>query len=195
MDSNFKRVQFTPLLCLLGCTAPWDRVVEYSPEPADHSVVVEVYRTVLAPLTEGPWPDSVAVQHFGDVAPLDALTTLGGLDVPGHWEDTLKHEVRVALSHPDRSKLADSTDLTLAAETLGLVLLPSDTTEWSVNPKRAPPPRIRLSRPGFNGDSTIAALRMDVWCGPLCGDGATLLLARRPGKQWRIWHAFGHWVS
>jgi hypothetical protein len=195
MRSNFRILQLAPVLWLLACTASWDRVVEYSPEPADHSVLVEVYRTVLAPLADEPWPDSVAVQHFGDPAPLYALTTLGGLDVPNHWADTLKHEVRVALSDPNRSKLADSTDISLAARTLGLVLLPSDTTEWPLNPKRLPPQRIRLSHAGFNGDSTIAALRIDVWCGPLCGDGATLLLARRPGKRWRVWHAFGHWIS
>jgi hypothetical protein len=195
MQTSFRSLQLTPVLCLLACTAPWGRVVKYSPDAADHSVIVEVYRAVLATLTEEPGPDSVAVQHFGDPAPLLALTTLGGLQVPGHWADTLKHEVRIALSHLDRSKLADSADIRLAGQTLGLVLLPSDTTEWPLNRKRPPPPRIRLSRPGFNGDSTIAALRMDMWCGPLCGSGETLLLARKPGNRWRVWHAFGHWRS
>jgi hypothetical protein len=192
MQSNFKFATITPLLLLSACTANWDRVVQYSPEPADHSVVVEVYRAVLAPLMEEPEPDSVAVENFGYPARLDPPTSCGGSDVPDHWEDTLKHEVGIALSHTDCSQLADSIDLVRAAQILGLVLLPRDTSEWPVN---QPPPSIRISRPGLNGDSTIAAVRLDVWCGGLCGSGETLLLARKPGKRWRVWHRFLHVVS
>jgi hypothetical protein len=194
MQSAFRAVQLTPLLCLLACTAGWDRVVKYSPDPADHSVVVEVYRSVLAGWTEEPWPDWIAIQHSGEPS-LAAVTTLGGSQVPNHWADTLKHETRVALFNPDRSRLADLGDITSAAQTLGLAVLPSDTTDWARNPKRMPAPRIRLTRPGFNGDSTIAAIRMDVWCGFMCGSGQTFLLARKPGKRWRIWHAFMHWIA
>ena len=180
-------------LGLLACTASWGKVVRYSADPADFPVLIEVYRAALAGIAEEPWPDSVAVQHFGSLAPLP--TSAEGPRVPNHWPDTLKHEVRVALSDPARSHGADSADLTHAAQALGLVLLPSDTTEWPVQQQRAPPPRIQLSRPGFNGDSTIAALRVDVWYGPMCCSGETLLLARKPGKRWRVWHSFLHWVS
>jgi hypothetical protein len=183
-------LQATPLLCLLACTATWNRVVEYSPEPADDPVVVEVYRTVLAPFTEEPWPGGVSIDLVGDPVPLDGL-----IRVPSHWVDTLKHEVRVALSDPSGSKLADSTDIASAVRSLGLVLLPPDTTEWPGRPKHQPPPTVKLSSPGFNGDSTIAAVRLDVSCGPVCGSGETLLLARRPGRRWRVWYSFAHWIS
>jgi hypothetical protein len=192
MQSNFKIAKITPLLLLSACTANWDRVVQYSPEPADHSVIVEVYRAVLASLVEEPGPDSVAMENFGYPARLDPPTSCGGLDVPNHWVDTLKNEARVALSDPNCSNLADSMDLVRAAQTLALVLLLRDTTDW---PPKPPPPRVKLSRPGFNGDSTVAAVRLDVWCGPLCGSGETLLLARKPGKRWRVWHRFVHVIS
>jgi hypothetical protein len=195
MRSTSRTLQLASLLCLLACTATWGRVVRYSPDQADDSVVIEVYRAVLAPFSEDPWPDSIAVQPFARPAPLHALTTCGGLAVPRHWADTLKHEVRVALADPDCSELADPTDIKLAAQGLGLVLLPLDTTEWPVTPKRPLPPTVKLSRPGFNRDSTVAAIRVDVWCGPLCGSGETFLLARKPGKRWRVWHSFGHWIS
>jgi hypothetical protein len=188
-------LRFVPLLWLVACTANWNRVVQYSPEPAQHSVLVEVYRTVLAPHAEEPGRDTVAVEQFGAPAGLDPPTCAKVSRVPNHWADTLKHEVRVALSDPNCSRLADSTDIVLAARSLGLGLVQADTAEWPPTPKRAPPPRVMLSRPGFNGDSTIAALRVDVSCGPICGAGETLLLARRPGTRWRIWYSFLHWVS
>ena len=199
MQSKVRILQVAYLISPLACTAPWGRVVEYSSEPSRHAVVIEVYRTVLTSLVENlrdqTRPDSISVENFGYPSRLDPPTSCGGSDVPNHWAHTLKHEVRIALSDPDCSTLADSTDLVRAAETLALVLLPGDTTDWPLSPKRSPPPRIKLSRPGFNGDSTIAAIRMDMWCGTLCGHGATLLLARRPGKQWQIWDAIGHWIS
>ena len=195
MRATSRILRFAPLLWLPACTATWNRIVQYSPEPAHYSVVAEVYRTVLAPQTEEPRPDTVAVQQFGAPAQLDPPTCASGSRVPRHWADTLKHEVRVALSDPNCSRLADSTDIVSAARSLGLGLLPADTAEWPSSPKRAPPPRVTLSRPGFNGDSTIAAIRMDVSWGPLCCSGETLLLARRPGKRWRVWYSFLHWVS
>ncbi len=180
---------------VVACTAPWNRIVQYSPEPAHHPVIVEVYRSVLAPHLEEPGPDTVAIEQFGAPARLDPPTCASGVRVPGHWADTLKHEVRVALSDPNCSTLADSTDIVRAAESLGLGLVPADTAEGPPSPKRAPPTIVTLSRPGFNGDSTIAAIRLDVWCGPICGAGQTLLLARKPGKRWRVWYSFLHRVS
>ncbi len=199
MPSKLRSMHVAWLIGLLACTAPWGRVVQYSSEPSDLSVIVEVYRTALTSLVEGltdtTRPDSIAIEDFADPALLDAPLSCGGLDVPNHWADTLQREVRVALSDADCSRRADSIAIVRAAQTLGLVLLPADTTDWSLNSKRAFPPRASLSRPGFNGDSTIAAIRLDVSCGPLCGSGQTLLLARKPGKRWQVWHSFLHWVS
>jgi hypothetical protein len=176
----------------IGCTASWDRVVRYSPEPAHAPASVEVYRAVLADLREPWWRDSVAIQASDELAPLAAVVGGEGIRIPGHWVDSLQRETRAALDHT--SGAADPTALGQAARDLGLVLLPSDTTEWPTSVNSALP-RMRLSRPGFNADSTIAALRVDYWCGFLCGASQTLLLARRPGLRWRVWYAMLHWVS
>jgi hypothetical protein len=181
------------LTCLSACNAGWSRLVEYSTEPADQPVVVELYRAVLSPYTEKPWPGSIAVRPFGEGSPLEEPPSPPVIRIPGHWADTLKHEVRTALVDPDAAKVADRKQIERAARALGLVVL-QDTTEWLVNSARPPAPVIRLSRPGFNLDSTIAAVRMDLWCGPICGADETVLLARRPGKRWRIWHSFLHVV-
>jgi len=181
------------ILFLTGCSAGWGRVVRYSPDPAEESVLVEAYKAVLADFAKPPWPDSIALQGPDQAAPLYAMVSGGATAVPSHWADTLQGVVRVALD--DCTKPADSAALAQAARSLSLVLLPSDTTEWPPWSGHPPPPRVRLSHPGFNADSTIAALRLDYWCGPLCGAGQTLLLARRPGMRWRIWHALGHWIS
>ena len=181
------------LSLLLGCTAGWNRVVQYSAEPAEHSVTAEVFREVLVSLTES---DSIAVDHFGAPARLgESMSAAHPSAVPAHWADTLKNEVRVALSDLAPVKPADSTELLSAARSLGVVLLPRDTNDWPVNSTRARVPRLWLSRPGFNRDSTIAAVRIDYVCGPLCGVGETLLLARKPGKRWRIWHSFVHVIA
>lgn len=178
---------------LIACTASWDRVVRYSPEPAEVSVVGEVYRAVLSDLGEPPRPDSIAIQAPDNVPPLYAMVGGGGTDLPGHWADTLQHEARTALENCTGP--ADTLALAQAARVLGIVLLPSDTTEWPPRSEPPPPPRVRFSGPGFNADSTIAVLRVDYWCGFLCGSGETLLLARHPGMRWRIWYALRHWVS
>src|SRR5690349_9907491 len=121
---------FTPILGLLACTATWGRVVEYSPERADHPLVVEVYRAVLVRLKGEPSPDSFAIDQRRGSAPLAAPG-----QVPRHWVDTLKHEVRLALSDPSGSKLADSTDVAVAAQSLGIPLVASDTSEeWGECP-------------------------------------------------------------
>jgi hypothetical protein len=188
--------QLILLLGLPGCTASWDRVVQYSAEPAEHSAVLELYRTVLTSFTGEPFPDSVAVQDPVQSPSTDKLiTACGATDVPKHWQDTLRREARLALSDPGCSKPADSRDLASAAHSLGVVLLPPDTTDWPRNPKRSPPPRIQLSGPGFNGDSTIAAVSVDVECGIQCGWLETLLLARRPVKRWRIWYSYTHVIA
>jgi hypothetical protein len=115
--------------------------------------------------------------------------------IPGHWVDTLQHEARVALSDRALGKPADVGPVAEAARALGLVLLSPDTTVWPQWTGRLPPPGLWLSRPGFNGDSTIAAVRIDTYCGIQCGHGQTMLLARRPGMRWQVWYTFMHWVA
>jgi len=195
MRLKSKRLELALLLGLVGCTAPWDRVVRYSPEPAEQSVVVELYRTILVSLTEEPWPDSVAIQDPAQSASTDVMALCGNMDVPKHWADTLKREAKLALSDPGCSKPADTTDLALAAKSLGVVLLQADTAAWPRNPKRSSPARVQFSRPGFNRDSTIAAVNINVDCGIQCGWLETLLLARTPGKRWQIWYSYTHVIA
>jgi hypothetical protein len=200
MRSKVRILQFAYLFWVSACTASWTRVVQYSAEPSSHSVIVDVYRTVFASIVDGlgatAGPDSVAVEHSRAPARLEGLMSCAGVDVPNHWVDTLKHEVRIALVDLDCSELADSTALVRAAQSLGLVLLPAaPVAGWPLNVDRAGPPQIKLSSPGFNADSTIAAVRGDVACGLQCGYGETLLLARRPGKRWRVWYSFLHWIA
>jgi hypothetical protein len=178
---------------LIACTASRERLVRYSPEPADGSVVAEVYRAVLSGLAGSPHRDSVAIQAPDDIPPMDAMVSGGGIRLPSHWPDTLQHEANAALDN--RTILADTAALGQAARAIRVVLLPSDTTAWPPRSAHPPPPRVRLSGPGFNADSTIAAVQVDYWCGPLCGSGQTLLLARKPGMRWRVWYALHHWIS
>jgi hypothetical protein len=196
MRSNFRLTQLILLLGVVGCTAPWDRLVRYSPETAEQSTLVEFYRTVLVSVTEQLQPDSMIVQDPGRSPPTDEVTALcGDIDVPKHRADTLKRETKLALSDPGCSKLAESVDLATAARTLGVVLLQSNTTDGPPNPRRSLPPRVQLSGPGFNRDSTIGAINMAVQCGIQCGWTETLLLARRPGRRWRIWYSFTHLIA
>ena len=47
----------------------------------------------------------------------------------------------------------------------------------------------------FNADTTGALVYVQVKCGPLCGTGQLVLLARRPGRRWVIWFVRRMWVS
>jgi hypothetical protein len=179
-------------LLLPSCSARWDRVVRYTPESADHPVLVEMYRAVLADVVASDDPRFVALQGSAD-SPLLAKASGDESSVPQHWEDSLRREVRVALA--GRSEVADTVAVTQAAGALGLTVLPPDTTAWPESSGHAPPPRVRLSGAGFNEDSTIAAVEVEYWCGPLCGSGRTLLLARHPGTRWRVWYSVMHWIS
>jgi hypothetical protein len=187
---------FCAMLLLVGCSATWAKVVRYSAEPAEAPALVEVYKAVLADVAGTPRRDSIAIQEApGDQTGLAYVSGSAAVRVPGHWADTLQREVRAALTDPARDGPADSTTLRQAARALKIVLLPSDTSAWPLPSSHLPPARATLSQPGFNADSTIAAMRVDYWCGPLCGSGRTLLLARRPGTKWRVWHAVTHWIS
>jgi hypothetical protein len=131
----------------------------------------------------------------GSDAPLAAFTTGPHFEVPGHWADTVKREVYVALSDPAFTNSADSATVASVAFDLGLRLARADTIPGRPPKDFRPTPRLRLSHPGFNRDSTIAVIRVDFWCGYLCGAGETLFLARHPGYAWRIWYIALAWVS
>ena len=175
-----------------ACTASWDSIVKYSPEPAELSVPAEVYRATLAEYVQPPWPGSVVLaaaarSDAGRGGPDDAAR------LPGHWVDTLRQEARVALARLSPEIPADRASLALAARSLNLRLVTTETSERV--PGRERLPVIWLSRAGFNRDSTVAAVRIESWCGLVCGAGQTLLLARRPGTRWQIWYALTDWIS
>jgi hypothetical protein len=111
--------------------------------------------------------------------------------IPGHWADSLKRQVRAALDDPALANEADTVVIKAAAEELHL----TPQTEAPASTGSRPVPRLWLSAPGFNADSTIAVVRGSFWCGPLCGSGEVLFLARRPGTAWRIWDSELLWVS
>jgi hypothetical protein len=118
----------------------------------------------------------------GNAYPVDAsLLPLDRTGVPGFWADTVRHEVAVAMRAPQLRATGDGMLITMVASTMGIKFLR--------NPSTIPagvPFRVWLSQPGFNADSTVAALRSCVEH-RLCG---TLLFARRPGLRWLVWYPF-----
>jgi hypothetical protein len=70
--------------------------------------------------------------------------------------------------------------------------VPSDSQVRALSDHPGRPwPALSIRRPGFNRDTTIAAVSIGYWCGVRCGHITTVLLARRPGHQWRRWHSLG----
>jgi hypothetical protein len=182
------------LLALTACTASWGRLVRYSNEPAPpgESLVIGVYREVI--------PDEPGERYTVELLPpkahppeLAAFTGVGASVVPGYWADTLKREVRAALADAEAAGEPSAVELEAAASALGLRI-----ASQPVQAAPADSPSVvfvRLSRPGFNHDSTIAVVAVQVFCGILCGNGSVLLLARRPGQRWHVWYRALQWVS
>jgi len=185
-----------------ACTANWGALVKYSDRSARPYQPIEegVYEAVLRSL--GSY-DSIVINDSSGAGfrSLAAFTTVGGSQVPAYWADTLKREVRLALSDSARRASADTGLMAAAANHLGIALVrPAAAESLDVNRRTGSRlgriiPRVTISRPGFNPDSTIAVIEVSIVCGGLCGAGQTLFLARRPGFQWRIWNAQLHWVS
>jgi hypothetical protein len=100
--------------------------------------------------------------------------------VPRFWADTVRREVAVAMRAPQLRATGDGVLITMVASTMGIELRNPSTISATV------PFRVWLSQPGFNADSTVAALRSCV-DHRLCG---TLLFARRPGFRWLVWYPF-----
>ncbi len=178
-----------PLLVFVtaACTASWNSIVKYSSEPELPGVSTEVtvYRTVLGGLRTAWNADSMVRDTTSSTRELEpGAGTLAEL-VPGHWVDSLKRQARAALSDPQMHQTAPDSLVALALHSL---------SSWQPTGRRLTL-EYSLSRPGFNADSTMAAISVGVWCGPVCGAGQILLLARRPGTQWRVFGLFGLWRS
>jgi hypothetical protein len=188
------------LLILTGlgaCTASWNRLVRYSDDPAapSESAAAGVYGATIQ--AYAPESGESLVYLKDSPVPSGRLTELmafGEGTVPGHWADTLKREVTLALSDSGLQRPASFARVREAANEVGipLAVMLHDSVGSASWDRR---PRIWLSAPGFNADSTIAAVRVAFRCGPLCGHGATVVLARRPGYRWRIWYHRIHWIS
>ena len=190
-----------PLACLsiLACTATWGRLVHYSSRraPPGEGVVVGAYAATLHEVWGRHPPDSILVgTSVSGRLPLAAVTTLGGDPVPGYWPDTLREQLAVALRSPQLNVEAEPDLLAAAAISIGVHVIQGGPSEIPAESLLAHHlERLFVSGIGFNRDSTIAAVRISYWCGLLCGAGQTLLLARHPGFQWRVWRALTHWVS
>ena len=179
-----------PLL-LSACVATWKSVVRYSdtPVPAVADAEEGVYEATLVYLL-GKGPDSAVVRSFWGFANAQRDAGWADSQMMSSWPDTLKRELRVALTAPTLWIRADSVRLAEAAASRGTAIL------WHRDDAPLHPlksnfggaiPLITLSRPGFNADSTLAAIQVSALCGPLCGSSQTLFLARRPGIAWHVW--------
>jgi hypothetical protein len=182
------------VLVAAGCTASWNALVRYSAAPLvpGETAEVGVYATVLT-LYSWEWePASVVIAD--NVEPLAAhFFAPGGEEViRRHWSDTLTSEVGAALRDTARARPGRDEAIRAAAGIIGIDLhAHSDLPRASGS---APIPMMWIWRPGFNADSTIAAIRVQFWCGTACAHESTILLARRPGRQWRIWHEVLRWM-
>ena len=104
--------------------------------------------------------------------------------MPSHWQDALAQQVRSALRDSGRAQAADTALLKRASAISGVRAradAPSGAGFWTF---------LDGWGPGFNADSTIAAVDVGYYCGTRCGHRGTVLLARRPGFAWRVWHTF-----
>jgi hypothetical protein len=182
-----------------SCTASWGGLVHYStrPQPPDVGPLVGVYEAVLHDTYRARSPDDsilLNTQVAGHL-PVAAMTSFGGVALPGYWPDSLKQELAVALASPQLSTEGDPGAIRAAAALLGAHITPAGAAIAAESVVVHKISLVRLSGVGFNRDSTIAVVRTSFWCGIICGAGQTLLLARRPGYEWHVWHSILHWVS
>lgn len=172
-----------------GCAVGWQQEVRYSSEPLPPSASVarDLYAVTLDEFL-AQWKPVIVMPSDSPTTRLVATTVLDSAAVPTFWPDSLKREVRAALTDPHMTELlSDSVILSYLA---GRVHVQSGQPVPGAQVMR-----LWLSRPGFNADSTMAAIRITVLCGLRCGSGEVWLLARRPGVRWRIWRRITSWVS
>lgn len=184
------------LLLGTGCTAGWANVVRYSdrPAPAEQTLPAGVYAAILRAYISTAHPSIVVAASAPDTGELTSVP-LGTTGIPGHWADTIKVEVRAAMLDTALRQPAAIGEVQAVGRALAIHLVPPDSAVWQPGSKVPPIGRLHLSNIGFNRDSTIAAIRVSFWCGPVCGVGETMLLARKPGAEWRIWFSILAWIS
>jgi hypothetical protein len=177
-------------VALGACVASWGALVRYSDRPlaVGEDIVWDAYRAALDDGVVTSW-DAIDVRETPSASPPPV-----GLEqiVPGHWTDSLKTEARAALSSPALVQTGDRLVVLRILDSLGV-----RTTEGA-RPESAMTSRVAafwISRPGFNEDSTIAAVSREFHCGLICGAGEVILLARRPGYRWQSWKRIGLWRS
>jgi hypothetical protein len=195
---RFRKALVLGVVVTTGCTASWNALVRYSSAPAEPSMSPEsgIYAAILTSYAQG-WGTRVLVVPETPEQAGSVLAWVGtGADViRRHWADTLKQEVRAALADSALREQAGLDRLLTALPFSGESVKLARVSDSLTTERGYPVPRLRLSRPGFNADSTMAAVHVTFWCGGRCGHGTTLLLARRPGHEWRIWYSASHWIS
>ena len=187
-----------PLL-VVACTARWNSVVRYSPAPMPPgSTDRTVYDAVVADM-KGEWRLSqVAIQRTLDDTTLarvraswrspDTAWHRPRFEAPHQWESSLKRQVEAAgLSEQGRPANPGPDDLA--------AFLAAGVAANECHTYACPLPRVSLDLPGYNADSTIALVHVEITCGEVCGRGEWVVLARRPAHAWQIWWREVDWVS
>jgi hypothetical protein len=174
---------------LSGCTAPWQRLVRYSAEPAQSGLGIEAgaYRAVIRSYQDSVRVNVVPLFTYITGAPDLAAHPAPVGDIPGHWADTLKVQLRAAFTDAGYVTLADSGAIIRA-----LATLPAQDFVFAA--PRGSHPTIRVSAPGFNQDSTIAVVSVAYFDRGF-SQGDILLLARKPGMEWCIWSQLPLWIT
>ena len=152
--------------------------------PGEQSIIAGVYLAALEDVDHSfTLEDSLSAirRRLGEY-------TQGSVRLPGYWEDSITDEIKAALADSPLIEPADPRLITEVASTRGLAL----ENGHEGGGQR----RLWLSRPGFNNDSTIAVIR-SVELGPSFGLETVLLLARRPGYRWKVFHGLvlGGYIS
>jgi hypothetical protein len=180
-----------------SCVASWAAIVKYSvvPAPADEGVVAGVYRAALEDVVQ-PFvlEDSLSNMYHTlyhlkkEQVVVEPDWRAVRIPVPGYWEDSLAHEVQAALAHA----MFGAT----AKRELILHLSPEPGLRTERGNGRPEGDRVWLSGVGFNGDSTIAAVRM-IHVNYCSAFDTVLMLARRPGYRWKVFNSvmLGGWIS
>jgi hypothetical protein len=185
---------------LLGCTASWNALVKYSPEPAaawEEDGDLGVYAAVIREVARDWQLKSLHISDVSDHRPRLVVEGQTRNWIPGYWVDSLQQRVGEALLDSSMARAADRDDLVMVIRRLGLRHHAKPVKPFALDRRRQPlpAPSLILSRPGYDQQRTIATIRISFWCGPLCAHGATLILARRPGHRWRVWGSRLHWIS
>ncbi len=164
--------------------------MKYSSAPVSPGVSVEedVYASVIEQFMRDWHVVGLQPQTDTTTPQLGAWVVYPKADIPAHWPDSLRHEVATAFADSALRQPADDS-------LLGALAAARAPAAPAALPRRTGRLQLRMSRPGFNADSTLAAIRVSYWCGWLCAAGQVWLLARRPGLRWRVWYVRTDWVS